>query len=108
MNNVEAVIEESGSGLIRYLETNKYFIGIIGIIVFLTGRTLYIELYEHCSEYLEYKAFKKITLWSIIFLYSRSILHATILSIVVIAAFPGYFLFDKKPVIKPKDPVPPL
>jgi hypothetical protein len=110
MNNIEHVVENSLQNVdfLKGLETNKYFIGIIGIIVFLSGRTLYTELYDHCSEYLEYKVFKKLSLWSIIFLYSRSILHATILSIFVIVAFPRYFLLDKPPVVKAKTEAPPF
>jgi hypothetical protein len=88
------------------VENDKFFISLIGIVVFLTGRSLYNELYHYCSNdinFLEYHYVKKITLWSVLFLYSRSILHATILSILFILAFPPIFFTDIYTKIKQKE-----
>lgn len=79
------------------IESDKFFLSFVGLVVFLTGRSLYNELYHYCANdinFLEYHYVKKITLWSVLFLYSRSILHATILSIIIIILFPAIFFTD--------------
>lgn len=99
MTTTDVVNKNAGmiSSLFHTLESNKFFLSIIGLIVFLTGRSLYNELYHYCSNdinILDYHYIKKITLWSVIFLYSRSIFHATLLSIFVILLFPVIFFTD--------------
>ncbi len=82
---------------LKLVETNKFFISIAGLIVFLAGRSLYNELYDYCSNdinILDYHYVKKITLWCVLFLYSRSIFHATFLSIFFILLIPDIFLTD--------------
>lgn len=79
------------------IENDKFFISFIGMIVFLTGRSLYNELYDYCVNdinILEYHYIKKLTLWSVLFLYSRSILHANIISILFILFIPKIFFTD--------------
>lgn len=83
--------------LLHSLESNKFFISLVGIIVFLTGRSLYNELYYYCSNdinFLDYHYVKKVTLWCVIFLYSRSIFHTTLMSILIILLFPPIFFTD--------------
>ena len=83
--------------IFSFIETDKFFISLIGIVVFLTGRSLYNELYEYCANdinILDYHYVKKITLWSVLFLYSRSFFHATLLSIIIILFTPRIFFTD--------------
>lgn len=83
--------------MFQFIENDKFFISLIGIIVFLSGRSLYNELYEYCANdinILDYHYIKKMTLWSVLFLYSRSILHASVLSIIIILLFPVIFFTD--------------
>ncbi len=98
LNTVITTIEQPKSvSILSDLEQHKMFIGIIGIIVFLTGRSLYNELYEYCNNeinILEYHYIKKITLWCVLFLYTRSIFYSTLLGIMIILAFPMIFFTD--------------
>lgn len=99
MTTTDVVNKNTGiiSSLVHNIESNKFFLSIVGLVVFLTGRSLYNELYYYCSNdinILDYHYIKKITLWSVLFLYSRSILHATSLSILVILMFPAIFFTD--------------
>jgi hypothetical protein len=85
------------TNIFQTIENDKFFISLIGIVVFLSGRSLYNELYSYCSNeinILDYHYVKKITLWSVLFLYSRSILHASILSNIIILLFPTIFFTD--------------
>lgn len=87
----------TSNSLITEIEQHKMFIGIIGIIVFLTGRSLYNELYEYCNNkinILEYHYVKKITLWCVLFLYTRSFFYSTLLSIMIVLMFPMIFFTD--------------
>ena len=98
LNTVMTTIEQPKNASILYdIEQHKMFIGIIGIIVFLTGRSLYNELYEYCNNQiniLEYHYIKKITLWCVLFLYTRSIFYSTLLGILIILMFPVIFFTD--------------
>lgn len=80
--------------VISIIEHDKFFISLVGLIVFLMGRSLYTEMYETCSrmEILDSSHTKKLTLWCVLFLYSRSIIHSTILAMIIIFLFPDIFL----------------
>ncbi len=106
-STVSPIVEETSNfmNVIKVVEQDKIFISIIGLIVFLMGRSLYNEMHETCArmEILDSKYIKKLTLWSVLFLYSRSIIHSSVLALLIIFLFPDIFLTDKTDCVNPKN-----
>jgi hypothetical protein len=96
VKSLESNTEYSIHQFVQAIESDKFFLTVMGVIVFITGRSLYLELFDECARYkmLHSHYTKKIGLWAILFLYSRSIFHSTILTIVVIMLFPTIFLVN--------------
>lgn len=91
--------------IISAIEQDKFFLSIVGLIVFLMGRSLYTEMYETCSrmEILDSSHTKKLTLWCVLFLYSRSIIHSSILAVIIIILFPDIFLSNTTDCVNSKN-----
>lgn len=84
----------TGPGLLAALGTNRYLISIAAVFVILGSRDLIIEMNSTCKSVFRKPFIKKIVLFSSMFLYTRDIPSAMVVSVIVMCIFPDIFFHE--------------
>lgn len=97
MNTSIGIIEtgiQRGETFIETLNTNKYFISLAAVFVFLGSRELALQMGNTCNHIFKSHIVKKLTLFSIMFLYTRDIPKSLVVTIILIFIFSDIFFKD--------------